>query len=57
MVKRLSIKSRRGAPRVEDRNKTIEHRKPWIKLGMSRRTWYRRKREKEQRRKRICGIR
>ena len=33
-------------PRIEDRGKTIEARKPWLKLEMSRRTWYRRQAEK-----------
>jgi hypothetical protein len=35
-----------GRPRIEDRAKTIEARKPWLKLGMSRRTGYRRQAEK-----------
>jgi hypothetical protein len=35
-----------GRPRIEDRAKTIEAKKPWLKLGTSRRTWYRRKAEK-----------
>jgi hypothetical protein len=34
-----------GRPRIEDRAKTIEARKPWLKLKMSRRTWYRRQAE------------
>jgi hypothetical protein len=29
---------KKGRPRIEDRAKTIEARKPWLKLGMSRRT-------------------
>ena len=36
----------KGRPRIEDRAKTIEARQPWLKLGMSRRTWYRRQAEK-----------
>jgi hypothetical protein len=36
---------RKGRPRIEDRAKTIEARKPWQKLQMSRRTWYRRQAE------------
>jgi hypothetical protein len=44
---------RKGRPRIEDRAKTIEARKPWLKLGMSRRTWYRRQAEK---RKAAAGI-
>ena len=35
-----------GRPRIEDRAKTIEARKPWLKLEMSRRTWYRRRAER-----------
>jgi DNA (cytosine-5)-methyltransferase 1 len=31
-----------GRPRIEDRAKTNEVRKPWLKLEMSRRTWCRR---------------
>jgi hypothetical protein len=38
----------KGGPRIEDRAKTIEARKPWLKLGMSRRTWYRRQAEKRK---------
>jgi hypothetical protein len=35
-----------GRPRIEDRDKTLAATKPWLKLGMSERTWYRRQREK-----------
>jgi hypothetical protein len=42
-------RARRGGPRIEDRARTIEARKPWLKLGMSRRTWYRRQAEKRAR--------
>ena len=35
-----------GRPRIEDRANTNEARKPWLKLNMSRRTWYRRQAEK-----------
>ena len=37
-----------GRPRIEDRANTIEATKPWLKLGMSRRTWYRRQAEKRK---------
>jgi hypothetical protein len=37
-----------GRPRIEDRAKTNEAKKPWLKLGMSRRTWYRRQAEKRE---------
>jgi hypothetical protein len=45
--------ARKGRPRIEDRAKTIEARAPWLKLGMSRRTWYRR--QAEQRRNRAIS--
>ena len=37
-----------GRPRIEDRARTIEAKKPWLKLGMSRRTWYRRQAEQRK---------
>ena len=37
---------RKGRLRIEDRAKTIEARQPWLKLSMSRRTWYRCQAEK-----------
>ena len=37
---------KKGRLRIEDRSKTIEARQPWLKLNMSRRTWYRRQAEK-----------
>jgi hypothetical protein len=37
-----------GRPRIEGRANTIEARKPWLKLGMSRRTWYRRQAEQRK---------
>jgi hypothetical protein len=40
---------KKGRPRIEDRAKTIEAKKPWLKLEMSRRTWYRRQAEKRSR--------
>jgi hypothetical protein len=39
---------KKGRPRIEDRAKTIEARKPWLKLGKSRPTWYRRQAEKRK---------
>jgi hypothetical protein len=39
---------KKGRPRIEDRARTIEARKPWLKLEMSRRTWYRRQAEKRK---------
>ena len=48
--------ARKGRPRIEDRAKTIEARKPWLKLSMSRRTWYRRQAERRAGREAlICG--
>jgi hypothetical protein len=32
---------KKGRPRIEDRAKTNEAKKPWLKLDMSRWTWYR----------------
>ena len=29
---------KKGRPRIEERHKTVEARKPWLKLEMSRRT-------------------
>jgi hypothetical protein len=37
-----------GRPRIEERHLTIEAKKPWLKLEMSRRTWYRRQAEKRK---------
>lgn len=37
---------RKGRPRIEDKDKTIEAAAPWIAMGMSRRSWYRRQAEK-----------
>jgi hypothetical protein len=36
---------RRGRPRLEDKARTIEALAPWKAAGMSRATWYRRRRE------------
>jgi hypothetical protein len=30
---------KKGRPRIEDRANTLEAKKPWLKLEMSRRTW------------------
>jgi hypothetical protein len=42
-------RAKTGRPRIENRARTIEARKPWLKLEMSRRTWYRRPSRKEKR--------
>jgi hypothetical protein len=39
---------KKGRPRIEDRARTIEAKKPWLKPGMSRRTWYRRQAEQRK---------
>ena len=39
-------RARKGRPRIEDRTNTNEAKKPWLKLEMSRRTWYRRQAER-----------
>jgi hypothetical protein len=44
----MMSKRKTGRPRVEDRTLTNEARKPWLKLSMSRRTWYRRQAEKRK---------
>ena len=41
-------RARTGRPRIEERHLTNEARKPWLKLEMSKRTWYRRQAEKRQ---------
>jgi hypothetical protein len=47
--KAVRMKPRKiGRPRIEDRAKTNEAKKPWLKLNMSRRTWYRRQAEKRK---------
>jgi hypothetical protein len=38
---------RRGRPRIEETANTLKARKPWEALGMSRRTWERRRAEKK----------
>jgi hypothetical protein len=44
-VKAIISRAKTGRARIEDRANTIEARKPWLKLEMSRRTWYRRQAE------------
>jgi hypothetical protein len=40
---------KKGRPRIEDKGKSFEATKPWLAKGMSRRTWYaRRKEERDQ---------
>jgi hypothetical protein len=46
--KMIMNRARKGRPRIEERHLTIEARKPWLKLEMSRRTWYRRQAEKRK---------
>lgn len=43
--KKTSIGRRAGRPRIEDADKTLKASKPWVKLKMSKRTWYRRQKE------------
>jgi hypothetical protein len=38
---------RRGRPRIEDKDKTLTATKPWEKAGMSRSTYYNRKKEEK----------
>ncbi|MDE2101669.1 MAG: hypothetical protein KGL39_30765 [Patescibacteria group bacterium] len=39
---------KRGRPRIEDRDKTLKVLRPWESCGMSRSTWYRRQKERQQ---------
>ena len=41
-------RARTGRPRLEERGETNEATKPWLKLTMSRRTWYRRQAERRK---------
>jgi hypothetical protein len=43
----LPIRAKQGRPRIEDRTETITAKKPWVALGMSRATWYKRQAEKK----------
>ena len=45
-VRPMTKPRKAGRPRIEDRAGTNEAKKPWLKLGMSRTTWYRRQAEK-----------
>lgn len=38
-------KVKRGRPRIEDKGTTLSDTKPWVALGMCRRTWEKRQRE------------
>ena len=44
----MTQRAKTGRPRIEHRARTNEARKPWLKLEMSRRTWYRRQAEKRK---------
>jgi hypothetical protein len=44
----MMSKCKTGRPLNENRANTIEAKKPWLKLEMSRRTWYRRQAEKRK---------
>jgi hypothetical protein len=39
---------KRGRSRIGDRNKTLAAQKPWEAEGMSRATWFRRRKEKRE---------
>lgn len=39
--------SRKGRPRIEDQDKTLEATRPWEREGMSRATWFRRRAEEK----------
>ena len=38
---------KRGRPRIEDKGKTLTAIQPWKALGMSRRTWEKRRKDKD----------
>jgi hypothetical protein len=40
--------AKKGRPRIEESHLTNEAKKPWLKLNMSRTTWYRRQAEKRE---------
>jgi hypothetical protein len=44
-VTKLSKEPKKGRPRIEDKGQSFEATKPWLALGMSRRTWYSRRKE------------
>lgn len=44
-------KVKAGRPRIGSNNLTLKELKPWIKLGMSSRTWFRRQAEQRQKEK------
>jgi len=41
-------KPKRGRPRIEERDKTLTAIQPWKALGMSRRTWEKRRKENDR---------
>ena len=45
-IEEIARPPKKGRPRIEDIGKSIEATKPWLKLKMSRTTWYRREAEK-----------
>lgn len=47
-VSASSHRRKPGRPRTEDRHKTIEAQKPWDRMGISRRTWFRRRERKRR---------
>ena len=44
-VENINAPPKKGRPRIEDKDKSFEATKPWLALGMSRRTWYARRKE------------
>ena len=38
-------KPKSGRPRIEDKGKTLSDSKPWLALGMSRSSWYLRRKD------------
>jgi hypothetical protein len=44
-ARRVEVKVKRGRPLDSEKGLTLTAMQPWKKLGMSKRTWYRRRRE------------
>ena len=45
MIEEKQEVRKRGRPRLEDREQTLRARMPWVVMGMSRSTWFRRQAE------------
>jgi hypothetical protein len=52
----MAARRKIGRARIEDRHKTNEALAPWIELNKSKRTWYRRRRERREKRTKRYGV-